>query len=319
MSKIKFGIMGSGRIAEHFAEAVKLTDCAETVAVASKYIQRAEDFAKRNEIADFCDYETLLSREDIDAVYIATTHNFHYENIKLCLENGKNVLCEKPMVLKEDQVHELFSLAKEKGLFLMEAMWTRFLPSMKRARRLIEEGRIGNIKSVSGVIAFKGDSDPQSRLMNPNLAGGALYDIGVYAIEIASYLVGEKIENVIGNVRRDSRTNVDSTVSFVLSFPSADACLQCMLTANAKEYMVVCGDKGYIEIPSFHVNDEYYLYDENRQPIEHFKEEFPKDNGFVYEIEETVKCINSGKIQSDIMPESVTAECAGVFEKLLNN
>lgn len=318
MSKIRFGIMGAGKIAEVFARAVKLTEVAETAAVASKTLKKAEQFAKHNGIADFCSYEGLLSRSDIDAVYIATTHNFHYENIKACLNHGKHVLCEKPMVLKEEEARELFDLAKNKGLFLMEAMWSRFLPSMQKAYSWIKEGKIGKIQSVSGVIGFKGDEDTDSRLMNPALAGGALYDIGVYAIEISSFLVGERIADVKGNVRRDGRTGVDAAVSFVLEFESVDACLQCIITANVKEYIVVCGDKGYIEIPAAHVNNECFLFDIDRKLTEHFKKEFPDGNGFVYEIEEVSKCISSGKTESEVMPAEATIECARVFEKLLS-
>ena len=318
MTKIKFGIMGAGRIAGHFVRAMAFVKTAEVVAVASKNIEKAENFAKENGVAEYCSYENLLARDDIDAVYVATTHNFHYENIKRCLESGKHVLCEKAMVLNEKDARELFELAKSKGLFLMEAMWTRFLPSMQKARKWITDGKIGKIQSISCVIGFKGNEDPESRLMNPSLAGGALYDIGVYAIEIASFLAGEKIVNVCGKVRHDERTGVDSKVSFVVEFESFDACLQCLITANPKEYMIINGDKGYIEIPRSHVSNECFLYDNNRKLKKHFKEEFRGGNGFVYEIEETAKCIRKGRTESNIMPSSATIECACVYDKLLS-
>ncbi len=317
MSKLRFGIMGAGGIAQHFAAAVKLTDCAELTAVASKTPEKAARFAKQNGIAVACGYNELLAREDVDAVYIATTHNYHYENIKACLENGKHVLCEKPLVLHEADAVALFALAQSRGLFLMEAMWSRFLPSMQQARRWIEEGRIGQIRSVSGVIGFKGDGDIHSRLMDPALAGGALYDIGVYAIELTTFLVGEPIREVTGSVRRDDRTGVDVSASFVLSFERADACLQCLLTANAKEYLIVCGDAGYIEIPTAHVNNTCFLYDSGRNLVEQFTQEFPGGNGFVYEIEETVRCIRAGKTESAVMPHAATVECARIFDRLL--
>ena len=319
MSKLRFGIMGAGGIAGHFVRATRLADTAEVVAVASKSIERAEKFAKENNIASFCTYDELLARDDVDAVYVATTHNFHYENIKACLENGKHVLCEKAMVLTEKDATELFALAESKGLFLMEAMWTRFLPSMQKAKKWITDGKIGNIQNISGVIGFKGKDDINGRLLNPDLAGGALYDIGVYVIEIASFLAGEKIVDVCGKVRRDKRTGVDSNVSFLVEFETFDACLQCMITANPKEYMIINGDKGYIEIPRSHVGNECFLYDNERKLKKHFKEEFVGGNGFVYEIEEVAKCIRKGKIQSDTMPAEATIECARVFEKLLKN
>ena len=319
MSKLRFGIMGAGGIAGHFVRATRLADTAEVVAVASKSIERAEKFAKENNIASFCTYDKLLARNDIDAVYVATTHNFHYENIKACLENSKHVLCEKAMVLTEKDAAELFALAESKGLFLMEAMWTRFLPSMQKAKKWITDGKIGKIQNISGVIGFKGKDDINGRLLNPDLAGGALYDIGVYVIEVASFLAGEKIVDVCGKVRRDERTGVDTNVSFVVEFESFDACLQCMITANPKEYMIINGDKGYIEIPRSHVSNECFLYDNERNLIKHFKEEFVGGNGFVYEIEEVAKCIRNKKTQSDTMPAESTIECARVFDKLLKN
>ena len=317
MSELRFGIMGAGRIAGHFVRATKFVDSIKVVAVASKSIERAENFAEENGVASFCTYDELLARDDIDAVYVATTHNFHYENIKACLENGKHVLCEKAMVLTEKDATELCDLAESKGLFLMEAMWTRFLPSMQTAKKWITDGRIGKIQSISGVIGFKGDTAPESRLLNPALAGGALYDIGVYVIEIASFLAGEKIVDICGKVRRDPRTGVGSNVSFILEFETFDACLQCLITANPKEYMIINGDKGYIEIPRSHVSNECFLFDDKKNPVEHFKEEFRGDNGFVYELEETAECIRNGKTESEIMPHSATIECAGVYDKLL--
>ena len=299
MSKLRFGIMGAGGIAGHFVRATNLADTAEVVAVASKSIERAEKFAKENNIASFCSYDELLTRDDVDAVYVATTHNFHYENIKACLENSKHVLCEKAMVLTEKDAVELFALAESKGLFLMEAMWTRFLPSMQKAKKWITDGKIGRIQNISGVIGFKGKDDINGRLLNPDLAGGALYDIGVYVIEIASFLAGEKIVDTYGKVRRDARTGVDNNVSFVVEFETFDACLQCMITANPKEYMIINGDKGYIEIPRSHVGNECFLYDNERNLVSHFKEEFLGGNGFVYEIEEVAKCIRNKKTQSE--------------------
>ncbi len=318
MSKLRFGIMGAGGIAGHFVRAMAHIKTAEVVAVASKSIERAENFAKQNDVASFCTYDELLTRDDIDAVYVATTHNFHYENIKACLEKGKHVLCEKAMVLTEKDARELCDIAESKGLFLMEAMWTRFLPSMQKAKKWITDEKIGKIQNISGVIGFKGKDDVKCRLLNPDLAGGALYDIGVYVIEIASFLAGEKIVDSYGKVRRDPRTGVDSNVSFILEFETFDACLQCLITANPKEYMIINGDKGYIEIPRSHVGNECFLYDNNRNLKKHFKEEFRGNNGFVYEIEETVKCIKKGRTESDIMPHSATIECAGVYDKLLS-
>lgn len=319
MKNVKFAIMGAGGIAEKFAAAVRLTEGAEVVAVASKSPDRAKSFAERNKIAVSCSYSEMLSMDNVDAVYIATTHNFHYENIKACLTSGKHVLCEKAMVLHKWEAEELFALAKSKGLFLMEAMWSRFLPPLKTARQWIADGRIGEIKSAYASIGFRSNGDINSRLLNPDLAGGALYDIGVYIIELTTFLMGEEVLDVVGRVRRDSRTNVDDNVSFMLTFKNADALLHCSMVSPIKQHIIINGEKGHIEIPETHSGHECLLYDNNRRPIEYFKAEYPEDNGFVYQIEETVNCINSGKTESEIMPASATIECARIFDKLLEN
>jgi len=316
MEKLRFGIMGAGGIAHHFARAVQLTDCAELVAAASKDPRRAKSFAAEFGIRG-CSYQHLLEMEEVEAVYIATTHNFHYENIKACLSAGKHVLCEKAMVMHEREARELFALAKEKGLFLMEAMWSRFLPNLVKARSWIEEGKIGKLQSITGAIGFRCSGDPEHRILNKELGGGAMYDIGVYATEITSFLVGEPILECKGFVRTDPRTGVDTAASYLLRFPCVDAALQAVITANVKEYIIANGDKGFIEIPTANVNDECFLYDGERKLVEHFKEPFPEGNGFVYQIRAVAECIRAGACTCPTVPPDVTIECARVFDTLL--
>lgn len=317
MNKIRFAILGAGGIANQFARAAALVEDAEIIAVASKSsADRAAAFAERHNIpASYGSYEELLARDDIDVVYIATTHNFHADNIMQCLNAGKHVICEKPMVLTENDARACFELAKEKNLFLMEAMWTRFLPALQKARKWIEEGRIGTIQSANAVIGFRAGNDPAGRLLNPALAGGAMYDIGVYAIEIVSYLMGEAVGDVIFKRRNHEVTGVDSNVSMILSYPSADACLQCMFTSNPKEYTVINGSKGFIEIPASHSVREARLFGENRALIETVTE--PYENGFTFEIEEVIRCVREGRITSDTNPPEMTIECAKIFETVL--
>ena len=316
MEKLRFGIMGAGGIAHHFVRATRLTDCAEVIAVASRDPRRAEGFTCGSGIPA-CTYEELLKMDKVDAVYIATTHNFHYENIKACLMAGKHVLCEKSMVMHEHHARELFALAEEKGLFLMEAMWSRFLPDIVQARRWIEEGRIGRLQSVAGAIGFRCNGDPEHRILSHKLGGGALYDIGVYATEITSFLVGEPILDAKGFIRRDERTGVDTAASYLLRFPSVDAALQVVVTANAKEYIIVNGDEGFIEIPTANVGDQCFLYDGERKLVEHFREPFPEGNGFVYQIRAVVDCIRAGALTCPTVPPEVTIECARVYDLLL--
>ncbi len=316
MKTIHFGIIGAGSIANKFCDAVKLVDGAEVTAVASSSEERAKAFAERNGVpASYGSYEEMLKTADVDAVYIATTHNFHFDNIRLCFDYGKHVLCEKAMVLTAADAREVFRLAEEKNLFCMEAMWSNFLPPVRKAREWIVSGAIGEIQSVSAVIGFNGGGNPESRLYNPKLAGGAMYDIGVYPTEIVSYLVGEPIRGCVGAWRAHPVTGVDERASFVLSYDTCDAAIQCMLTSNASEYTIINGSKGYIEIPFGSGGWTVRRYDGRRALAETFEERFT--NGFTFEIEEVVRCINEGKITSDTMPPASTIQCAEVFDKVL--
>ena len=240
MKICRFGIIGAGSIANHFCKAVEMLEDAEVVAVASSSEERAKAFAQANNIPEsYGSYEEMLRNADINIVYIATTHNFHMDNIRLCFAYGKHVLCEKAMVLTAEDAREVFRMAKEKNLFCMEAMWTRFLPQYRKAKQWIEEGRIGKIQAATSVVGFKAHVGPEHRLVTPELAGGAMYDIGVYAIDPLAYLVGEKIEDSLGVWRKYPATGVDERATVILRFASCDAMIQCMFTANPKEYTIV--------------------------------------------------------------------------------
>ena len=316
MSICRFGIIGAGSIANHFCRAVEMLPDAEVVAVASSSESRAKEFAQANHIPEsYGSYEGMLRNADINIVYVATTHNFHMENIRLCFAYNKHVLCEKAMVLTAEDAREVFRMAKEKNLFCMEAMWTRFLPQYRKATQWIEEGRIGKIQAATSVVGFKAQVGPEHRLVNPELAGGAMYDIGVYAIDPLAYLVGEPIEDSLGVWRKYPATGVDERATVILRFASCDAMIQCMFTANPKEYTIINGSDGYVELPFSSGGHDVMLYDSRRNLVEHYHNEWP--HGFVFELEEVIRCIREGRITSDIMPPEDTIACAEVFDKVL--
>ncbi len=316
MSKINFGIMGAGYIARRFAAAVGQTEVAQVVAVASKTAEKARSFAEENGIPNAYSYEQLLADGQVDAVYVSTTNNFHYDCIKMCLEAGKHVLCEKPMVLKKAEGEELFALAESRGLFLMEAMWTCFLPAVQQARRWIAEGRIGKLQCMNFTTGFRIDTNPDARHMRADLAGGAIYDMGVYPIHVAAFLAGEEAKNVLSSVRRDSRTGVDTNSSFVISYDSCDAVIQALFAASPRSVALVTGSEGSIELPNAVNADWCRLYDGKGRLLEECRLP-PKADGFVYEIEETARCINEGRLVSETVPPAATLNCAWVFEQLL--
>ena len=225
MKQFQFGILGAGDIAHKFCDAVRKVDGACVAAVASKDQRRAWHFAKRHKIEDFYDnYDQLLSRDDLDAIYIATTHNFHYENIMCCLEHNKPVLCEKSMVPTAAQAREIFDCAKEKNLFVMEAMWSRFLPHINQARQWIQEGRIGHLEMA--------------------------------------YLIDEPVLEMQSMLAR-SETGVDKVDNIMLRFPSCIANLQATTAATIRQELCIYGSEGYIRIPRAHCSHSCYLYHKN--------------------------------------------------------
>ncbi len=322
MEKLRFGIMGAGGIANKFAHAVGLVREEDgfdiTVeAVSSKSLERAQSFAERNGIPSaYGSYAEMLERDDIDAVYIATTHNFHAENLRQAIEAGKHILCEKPMVLTEEDARKIFALAEKKGVFLMEAMWSNFLPAIVKAREWIMQGRIGEVKTAYGAIGFHGGSNTEGRILNPALAGGAMYDIGVYPIEILTCLIGEQVEDAMASVRRHPVTGVDTDLNMVLRYPTADAVIQCSVSCAPRCFLSVTGTGGIIEING-HEGNRANLFDAGRRPVEEFTSEFPEGNGFVYEIREVIRCLRDGKLTSDVMTPDATIACAKLFDQIL--
>lgn len=316
MTVCRFGIIGAGNIAARFCDAVTHVEGAVVTAVASTSAARAADFAARCGVpAAYDSYEAMLKSADIDAVYVATTHNFHKENILLALAHGKHVLCEKPMVLTRADADEVFREAAARGLFLMEAMWSVFLPQYQKAKEWVESGRIGRVHSAAAALGFHCDQNPEGRLLNPALAGGGMYDIGVYAIEPLRYLIGESITDVCGRWRPHPVTGVDERAALLLCTASCDIALQCSISANVKEFSVLNGREGFIELPFVIGGHTVRLYDQDHRLVEEFHQ--PWGNGFEFQIEHVMQCLAAGKITSDVMTPLITIETAAVYDAVL--
>lgn len=177
---INWGILGPGKIAHKFVQALQTIDEVKITAVGSRDKDRAEAFSRQYGIEkSYGSYEELASDPDTDIIYVATPHPFHKECVELCLNSGKAVLCEKPFTLNARDTRELAELAREKKLFLMEAMWTRFFPVTKKVRQWLNEGAIGDLQVLRAEFGFGGEHDPKGRLLNPELGGGALLDLGI--------------------------------------------------------------------------------------------------------------------------------------------
>lgn len=312
-----FGIIGAGNIAHKFIEAVRMTKNADVTAVASKSLERARDWAEKEGLSRYYDsYETLLADPDIDIIYIATLSNAHYDNIKACLEAGKHVICEKPMTQTASQAQEMITLAREKQLFLMEGMWSRFLPKSLRVRRWIQEGRIGELHLMQANIGWKADKTYNKRLFYPELGGGSLYDIGIYPMELLPYYADQKITQM-QFLKKDYSTGVDDIVSLNLQLERCIANIQCSFTTKMPEDAYLYGSDGYIHIPKIHFGNRARLYDLEDRLVEDFHEGL--DNGFYYEVCEVISCIEEGQTESSICPLNMTYDNAKLFDHVLRS
>jgi predicted dehydrogenase len=312
---LRMGIVGLGIIAERFAAVMKNAKAVALTAVAARDRAKAEAFARRFGAAKACSsYLDLIRDEEVDAVYIALTHNYHYEIARLCLEAGKAVICEKPLVTTKKEAESLAALARSRKLLLMEAMWTRCIPAFRKARQWVGEGKIGAVKLVEAGFCFKAPFEPEGRIFNPKLAGGGLYDAGVYPIEFATGILGENPDR-IGGFASIGVTGVDEYASISLGFPSgALASLSCGVTAAAPRDAKVYGSEGSVVLHDFLGARKCERFDPEGRLAESFEEDFA--DGFIYQIEHFASLRREGKTESGLIPLADSIACAGVFDEL---
>lgn len=306
MAGIKWGIIGCGGIAHMFARSLRTLENGILLAGASRSPGRAEAFAKEHGVERvYTDYESLVADPEVDAIYIATTHNLHFENAKLCLENGKHVLCEKPFTVSAAQAEELIELARAKNLFMMEAVWTRFLPAILKLQELLADGVIGEVLFIRADFCAGGKIDPEHRLKNKALAGGALLDLGIYPITFASLVFGEQPTRIQSSAVMGD-TGVDDRSFYLFDYPGGRrAMLSSSFTHHAPTEAVVCGTKGYIRVPWFLGAQELRIHRNGVEP-ETIKLPYGDGENFKFEISEAMECMAAGKKESGIMPLSET-------------
>ncbi len=315
----RWGIMGPGIIAHRLADALQAHPDCEFYAAASKNQTKAEKFVTKWGGKAALSYQELAENEEIDIVYVATTHNFHYENAKLALENGKHVLMEKPFTVNAQQARELVEIAKAKKLFLMEAIWVRFLPILRKLRSILLNGEIGEYKLID--ISFGGFVYPdfEHRLSSPDLAGGTTLDMGIYPISVACYLRDET-PSEIKSMARFSESGVDEIASYLFRFPSGCfATIKTSYNLLMNREAIIYGSEGIIEFPNFPVGDWFVVHRHNGiNEIRDTKEivEEHHDNGFFYQVDETVRCIHDGKLESEIISWDETVAIMDVMDQM---
>jgi len=299
--KFRWGILGTGSIARQFVRGLNSVPEAEVLAVGSRSEASAAKFAdKRNIPRRHASYQALASDPDVDVVYIATPHPFHAENATLCLEAGKAVLCEKPFCVNAAEAERVVGLAREKGLFLMEGMWTRFFPLMGEVRRLVSEGALGEVRMLNVDFGFRADPDPASRLFAPGLGGGALLDVGVYCVSFASMVLGRPSGSV--GISHLGETGVDEQASIGLEHEGGRlANLSIGIRTTTPQEATIIGTEAYARIHAPWWRPESMTI--SRPGEEDETVEVPvTGNGFGYEAAEVMRCLEAGKTESEIMP-----------------
>jgi len=301
-NKIRWAILGAGKIANAFAKDFPLMQNAELVAVASSDKARATNFAKEYNIPKALSHEELYNSDEIDAVYIATTHNFHFGQALKCLQSGKAVLCEKPITVNDTEFKKLMSVSKEKNIFLMEAMWTYFLPAIIKAKQWLDEGRIGKLKVIQADFAFPMEKNMEGRMYNPNLAGGALLDLGVYPVALAYYFTNTVPEKITASGAL-TKTGVDERLGMIFQYENSTADLFTSMVNRMDNIFKLFGEEGYIEIPDFWKAGSARLFDKEFNLQETF-EDNRTAHGFIFEMQHANDMILDKKIESPVIPHS---------------
>ena len=300
----RVGIMGTGKIAGVMAGTIKKMKNVKCYGVASRSEERAKKFAEEYGIkVAYTSYEEMMLDDKIDLVYIATPHSEHYANMKLCIENGKNVLCEKSFTANAPQAEEVLSLAREKGVFVAEAMWTRYMPMMTTIKGIINSGIIGEPTMLTANLGYP--VSDKERLTNPALAGGALLDLGVYTLHFASMIFGKEIEKTESSCILTS-SGVDASESITLKYKDGRmAVLNCTMHAVSDRRGVIYGPKGYIVIENINNFESITVYDAGYKPGKTIKA--PKQiTGYEYEVYSCLEAIEKGQKECWEMPHEET-------------
>ncbi|MDO1514387.1 Gfo/Idh/MocA family oxidoreductase [Maribacter confluentis] len=297
-SMIKWGIVGAGNIAHSFSKDLALVRGGELVSVASRDLEKAKGFAAIYGAPNaYGSYEELFKSNTVDVVYIATPHTSHAELSIAAMNHGINVLCEKPIGVNKDQVKEMFQVARAQNVFLMEALWSRFNPTIKKVKEMVDDGSIGDIGYLHADFAFYAlDRDEKGRLLNTSLAGGSLLDIGIYPIFLSYLLLG--MPKDIKASAHFYKTGVEMQVSMIFSYEKAQAMLYSGLNTNSEMKAEIAGSKGSLYIhPRWHETTGYTLEIDGDSTV---NEVGKLGKGYTHEIEEVHTCLNSGKKESSL-------------------
>lgn len=311
---MKIGILGAGSIAHSMAKTVSRMEGTELYAVASRSIGKAEDFARQYQIPKaYGSYQEMADDPAVDLVYVATPHSHHYAHVRLCLEHGRNVLCEKAFMVNSSQAREVVRLAREKRLLLAEAIWTRYMPSRALIREAVDSGIIGEVTSLTANLGYV--VKHKERLIRSDLGGGALLDLGVYPVNFALMVFGDDYEEVSADAVL-SGEGVDLQNSITLKWKDGKfAVLHSNMQALTDRRGVIYGDKGYIVVENINNCESVCAYDLERKLIR--KYEIPEQiTGYEYEVEACRSAIKAGEVECKEMPHADSVAVMALLDKV---
>lgn len=311
----KWGIMGCGNIAGQFATSLRGVSGAILHGVASRSEEKANEFARKYQaLKSYGNYKMLAEDPEVDAIYIATPHNLHFENAMMCLNYKKAVLCEKPLTVNADEARQLIEEAGKRGTFLMEAFWTRFLPSTMKLNQLLNEGIIGSCRLVQADFGYNMPFDANHRSYNPDLAGGALLDVGIYPINFAQMIFRE-IPMEISSAIIPSITGVDEQSAYLFKYSSGSlAVLNSAVNVDTQHNAWIYGSDGFIHMPDFFHATKIHIQGKDGKS-ETISVPF-ESTGYGYEAIEVMNCVNTGKTESSIMPLSESLEIMKLMDTI---
>ncbi|MDR2535551.1 MAG: Gfo/Idh/MocA family oxidoreductase [Treponema sp.] len=312
---INWALVGTGGIVNSFIVGLRAAEGANPQAVVSRSKEKAAAFAQRYGIEKvYTEYDAMLQDPSIHAVYIGIPHTLHKDYAVQALKAKKAVLCEKPAAVNADGLSEMIAAAKAAGAFFMEAMWTRFVPSVCKVREWLQYDLIGEIKRVEANFCFNTSINPESRLFDLNLGGGALLDAGVYPISLASMVFRKNPEKVASFLSL-GQTGVDEDVAALISYsPSQVASISAALSTSTVNDAWIYGKTGRIHLPDFVFSHSADLNVYGKYSY-HYEPEFIS-NGYNYEAEAVMDCIRAGKTESEIMPLTESLAIARTMDEI---
>ena len=311
---MKIGVLGTGAIVKKVTQTLQQMKQVECYAIASRTAERAEIAAKElGYTKAYGSYEELVADPEVELVYIGTPHSRHFEDMKLCITHGKPVMCEKSFTMNSKQAREIQSLAAEKGVFVAEAIWTRYMPSRQIIQELLDGGAIGKVSILTANLSYI--ISHKERIMKPELAGGALLDVGVYGVNFALMHFGTEIERIESSVQL-TETGVDAMESITLFYKDGRmAVLTHGIYGRSDRKGIFYGDRGYMVVENINNPQSVAVYDVDDNLVEQIV--FPEQiSGYEYQFEECVELIQEGAIESVSMPLSDTITVMEVMDEL---